>query len=156
MRRWTGLIAVVGVAGAVLTGCSAAVNSDQRGPTISPSVQPSKPPTLPAGGSWLADYGFANGPRGFSVPAGLAIGERVDQPNVVTLIVDADQSAQLAEYLATNLPVMGFEITARDSISGTPSALIFEAPGWQGAFTRGEQRAALTLRRGHGSFYSPR
>jgi len=139
----------------VTSACTAGVNSNDPAATLTPSSQPSTNPRLPAGGVWLSNYGFQNGPAGFSLPEGLAISERIDQANVVTLIVDAAQAELLAGYLDRNLSAMGFEIVARALNLGTPTSLIFEAPGWHGAFTLGQQQAGLTLRRGQGSFNQP-
>lgn len=95
-----------------------------------------------APGVSLASLGFLHGPDGFTVPVGLDVRQSVDQSNVVTLVVPADQGDELLGYLAASLPATGFTITARSADS-----LIFEAPDWQGAFTMSDSLAGLTLRR---------
>lgn len=109
---------------------------------------------LPADGATLADFGIKNGPVGFTLPKGLAISQVIDQPNVVTVIVSAEQAGKLGDYLATNLASMGFTITGRTPTAGTATSLTFEMPDWQGAFTTGDRQAGLTLRRGHATFSS--
>lgn len=95
-----------------------------------------------APGVSLSSLGFLHGPAGFTVPAGLDIVQSVDQSNVVTLVVPAEQGGGLISYLEATLPGSGFTVTARSADS-----LIFEAPGWQGAFTMSQSMAGLTLRR---------
>lgn len=153
--RVIGLTITTAVALLGATACTAGTNSTEAGNSTSPRAQPTTPPSPPAGTKSFADYGFRHGPESFFLPAGLAIGQRVDQPNVVTLFVPADQAAQLADFLDANLTAMGFEIVARTLNLGVPTSLIFTAPGWHGAFTLGQEQAGLTLRRAQGSFSSP-
>ncbi|CUW09803.1 hypothetical protein EFN20_05645 [Propionibacterium freudenreichii] len=89
----------------------------------------------------LASLGFVNGPQGFRVPDGLEQRQRVDQTNVVTLVVPGSQGQQLYDYLRNALSSLGFTLTAASGDS-----LIFDAPGWEGAFTMDDQLAGLTLR----------
>lgn len=106
--------------------------SISQGPSVNPST---------LDGVTLSSLGFANGPEGFRVPAGLELRQRVDQTNVVTLVVPGSQGHQFYDFLRSGLSSLGFTITAASSDS-----LIFDAPGWQGAFTMDDQIAGLTLR----------
>lgn len=147
--RWCALI--VGCLGSalVLSACSAgsggstAPASSSRAASAvaspisqAPSVDPSS-----LGGVTLASLGFVNGPQGFRVPDGLEQRQRVDQTNVVTLVVPGSQGQQLYDYLRNALSSLGFTLTAASGDS-----LIFDAPGWEGAFTMDDQLAGLTLR----------
>lgn len=95
-----------------------------------------------APGESLAALGFLHGPQGFTVPTGLDVRQSVDQSNVVTLVVPADQGPELLGYLEARLPAAGYTITARSADS-----LVFGNAGWQGAFTMSDSLAGLTLRR---------
>lgn len=97
---------------------------------------------MPAEGVALASLGFVNGPAGFSVPTGVAITERVDQPNVVTLVMTAPAGEAIASYLRKHLPSMGFTVTGDANAS-----LTFGDGAWDGAFTSANGVSGLTLRK---------
>ncbi|SER59439.1 hypothetical protein SAMN05443377_10391 [Propionibacterium cyclohexanicum] len=113
-----------------------------RSAAQTPPPNTSSRPSTPMPGVTLSSLGFMHGPAGFTVPAGLDLRDRVDQSNVVTLVVPAAQGQGLLDYLNASLPALGYTVTARSADS-----LIFEAPGWQGAFTMSDALAGLTLRR---------
>lgn len=128
---------VVAVTLAVLpAGCSAGTT------TPSPTVTQSVAPSIPADGVTLKALGFQHGPlETFSIPTTSVLVTRIDQINVVTLIFDRPDSAELMQYFATALPAAGFTITAQ-----ADDALTFEDAGWTGSFITGDQ-SAVTLRR---------
>lgn len=98
---------------------------------------------VPAGGVSLSQLGFRHGPAGFvTVPSGVRLTQRVDQPNVVTVGFAAPAGAEIARWLETELPAAGFTVT-----SGGDEAVLFDGHGWSGAFTVGGGESALTLRR---------
>lgn len=119
------------------TPASTDASSPQSMISQAPSVNPSQ-----LGGVTLTSLGIQNGPADFRVPEGLEFRQRIDQSNVVTLVVPGAQGQELYDFLHSGLSSMGFTITAASSDS-----LIFEAPGWEGAFTMDEGIAGLTLRR---------
>ena len=135
--RRSGLLLVVACAVA-LSGCAVA-GAD---PTVLTPSSPSAPALVPSDGVTLASLGFQHGPAGFSLPRGLQITLRVDQSNVVTLVVPADQGELLGGYLRAHLPGLGWTITA-----DSPDALLATGEQWDAALTTNSQAAALTLRR---------
>lgn len=99
--------------------------------------------SVPTGGVSLAQLGFRNGPADLvTLPAGVRLGLRVDQPNMLTATVIAPEATAVADWLRTHLSEGEFEITA-DGDGG----VVFEGHGWEGAFTASNAEAALTLRR---------
>lgn len=76
------------------------------------------------------------------VPEGASVAQRIDQPNVVTLVFSAPRGAELAAFYRQTLPAGGWVVTADANDS-----LVFQAPGWEGAFTASTQVSGLTLRR---------
>ncbi len=138
---------VVGAVLATGTACAGSTPSDtpsRQTSTASADTSAALPQTSPgtvAAGVSLASMGFLHGPEAFTVPAGLDVRQRVDQSNVVTLVVPADQGGELLNYLEARLPAAGFTITARSADS-----LIFGTSDWQGAFTMSDSLAGLTLR----------
>jgi hypothetical protein len=77
-----------------------------------------------------------------TLPDDLVITYRVDQPNVVTLVLSPSDSRRVLAHLQANL---GAEHAVITGSSG--DSLTFDLQGWQGAFTSNDQQAALTLRR---------
>lgn len=136
------LIAVVLMLGAA-TACSAAP-PDEPGPTTRASI------VVPEGGVTLAEVGVRYGPDGFSVPRGLVVAQVIDQTNVVTMVMDAEQGGLLYDYLSEHLDEMGFVIEGQ-----SPDSLYFTVEGWEGAYTQANGVAGLTLRADPGSFETP-
>lgn len=124
------------VASVLASGCGAAAPEPSR-----PSAQPVST-AVPSGGTSLRQLGFANGPAGFSIPAEVLVAERVDQPNVVTLVLKAPSSSRIAAYLRANLPAMGFEV-----VGDKDDSLVFRDATYDGAFTAANDVSGLTLRR---------
>ena len=135
MRKLAAGLALV----CILTGCAAEPIAPQ--PTITP--------TVPDGGISLIDAGFEHGPVGFSVPRGLVVRHKVDQANVVTIVVDAHDGTAIESYLREHLDDMGFHVEG-----DVPGSLYFRSDGWEGAYTTGGDQAGLTLRKDPGSFES--
>lgn len=126
-----------------LAGCGAV----SPGP-VRPSTSPSQGVATPApGGLTLGQLGFANGPRDFSLPEGVRIVQRVDQPNVVTLVMDRPSGSELAAWLRERAREQGLPLAA-----DAHDALVYDvgaapgAGGWAVAFTGGEP-SGLTLRK---------
>ncbi|PIE99230.1 MAG: hypothetical protein CR979_03340 [Propionibacterium sp.] len=117
------------------SGCSA---QRPQTPPI-PSYPP--PQSIPYNGATLAELGYKNGPANFHLPANLQILERVDQPNVVTLITEGSDAELIANYLRANLAEMGYQI-----IGDKDNSLVFKDDHYDGAFTVGNGIAGLTLR----------
>lgn len=152
---WTGLLragpaALIVAASCAVAGCTAAV-ADSTVPastapasTASASAEVAIPTrsARPADSLGLAAYGLIHGPAAFGLPAGLLVEERVDQPNVVTLIFTPDSAATLAGWLTTHLEGMGYRVDA-----SSHDSVVFTGSGWSGAFTGDSQIAGLTLRR---------
>lgn len=89
----------------------------------------------------LSDLGFTNAPAGLSVPRGAEISDRVDSANNVTVVMTAPSGLEVADYLRSALPQLGFTITG-----DAQNSLTFEGGGYQGAFTTSRGYSALTLR----------
>ncbi len=109
--------------------------------------QPSQPsqPSVPSDGVTLRMLGFTNGPiEVFSIPLGAAVTDRVDQPNAVTVVMNASPSA-IADYYRRALPAAGFSVTADDPATNT---LTFSGHGWTGALTGSGESTAVALRPG--------
>ncbi len=90
----------------------------------------------------LSDMGFQNAPVGFTLPGGISITRRVDQPNVVTALFSAEDGRAVLEHLTRHLPAMGFTI---DRTGG--DSLMFHNNQWDGAFTISPEISGFTLRR---------
>lgn len=90
----------------------------------------------------LINYGIVNGPTGFRLPAGLSVVDRIDQANVVTLVLTPASASTLANWLATDLPEQGYSVQGASADS-----VVFSGPAWSGAFTRSNELAGLTLRK---------
>lgn len=124
----------------LLGGCGAGVPESVPEPTPSSSVAPPTAPVGPARS--LRDLGLRYGPVDeVTLPVGVQVLERIDQPNVVTLVIEADEGEAAAAHLAATLPQAGFTVTA-----SVPGSLTFTGLGWDGAFTTSPEVAGLTLR----------
>jgi hypothetical protein len=162
-RSWLVVVAAVAVFGSA--GCSAATGpdappsasstpavSEPSPPTVSPSESPStsQPPSSATSapveeGTTLRELGFENGPLDeFSVPSQAVISARVDQPNVVTIVLARPSPQTVEEYLRATLPDQGFTIGARGGAGG--GAMTFEGNGWTGGFTGTAGTSAIVLR----------
>ena len=160
------LVAAVAVAAAGLTACGAAPGPGD--PTTSATPSSSATPTSPASpasptnsaaspsptatgsgsptalsGLTLRQLGFTNGPEEFSLPTDLVLATRVDQPNVVTLVLARPSPETVEDYLRATLPGSGFTIDAR---ADTGQAMTFVGHGWTGAFTGTGSTTAIVLR----------
>jgi hypothetical protein len=115
------------------------------GPSPSPStVSPAPSATISPSGLTLRELGFENGPLDeFSLPSDLAIATRVDQPNVVTIVLAGPDPAAVEDYLRAILPAEGFTIDAR---ADAGQAMTFEGHGWTGGFTGSGATSAVVLR----------
>lgn len=138
--------------GWVLSGCGAASSTPTPStptpsttvpmPSASPSATPSPTPTL--SGLTLRQLGFTNGPLDqFSLPSELLISTRVDQPNVVTIVLAGPSPEVVEDYLRTTLPQHGFTIDAQATDG---QAMTFAGDGWTGGFTGTGTTSAVVLR----------
>lgn len=133
--------------GLLLTGCGAA-----SGPEPGPSTPTVSAPTVSAPtsaepvdlpGFTLRELGLTHGPVDqITLPESVTVLERIDQPNVITLVLAAEDGVPAAEHLVATLPDAGFEVTA-----SVPGSLTFTGPGWDGAFTTSAEVSGFTLRR---------
>ncbi|WP_022910807.1 hypothetical protein [Aestuariimicrobium kwangyangense] len=106
------------------------------------SPVPGTPSATPTTGVTLASMGLVHGPRTITLPTGLVPVRTIDQPNVVTLILRAANSARVQTHLEQTLPVSGFTVDARSADS-----LVFHDATWDGAWTSSAELAGLTFRR---------
>lgn len=90
----------------------------------------------------LSAYGIHNGPSDFRLPGTLTIQYVVDQPNVVTLMLDPRDGAELATWLTAALPQLGYQVQG-----SSPDSVVFSGSQWSGAFTSDAKAAGITLRR---------
>lgn len=153
--RWRVVLGAIVVAGA-LTGCGVAPGpaepsttgtptpSVTGAPSVTPGATPTATPSATLAGLTLRQLGFENGPlEEFSLPGDLAISTRVDQPNLVTVIVSRPSPQTIEDYLRATLPGEGFTIDAR---AGTGAAMTFAGHGWTGGFTGTRGTSAIVLR----------
>lgn len=130
----------------LLAGCGAAGSTPGASGAGAGSASPSPTPSvsLPSDGLSLAALGFENGPvdRVF-IPLDAQVSSRVDQPNNVTLVLDAPPAAQLLAFYRRTAVGNGFTVTADDPATTT---LTFTGFGWTGTFTGDGQASALLLR----------
>ena len=137
---------VLGAAGSLLlalTACSSGEAASWSSPAAASSTARQQVTTeAGAGGVRLSELGFRHGPDDFRVPDGLVLTGRVDQDNVVTLLMDQEQGRRVHDYLMTVLPGAGWTIEASSGDS-----IVFTTSGWEGAFTMTGEQAGLTLRR---------
>lgn len=123
----------------LLAGCSAA-----------PEPQPDPVPTTPGPaaasarpGVTLRSLGLTHGPvDAVTLPPSVSVLERIDQENVITLVLAPDDGLPAAEHLVATLPAAGFQVTG-----SVPGSLTFTSPQWDGAFTTSPEVSGLTLRR---------
>lgn len=90
----------------------------------------------------LTVYGITDGPADFRLPAGLVVLDTMDQPNVVTLVLNPDSAASVADWLRRALPASGYHVDAAGD-----NSVVFHGAAWSGAFTADARLAGLTLRR---------
>lgn len=119
--------------GADLTPTQSAPASLSPTPVSSPTVET---------GLTLQQLGFGNGQR-ILLPADAVITTKVDQPNVVTVVLSAPSPQSVEDYLRATLPDAGFTIDARSLAEG---ALTFQGHGWTGGFTGTGATSAIVLR----------
>lgn len=139
------------LAAALLTGCGAGPEPADPTPTPSATSAPptatSAPPTTASPtvetGLTLQQLGFDNGPANFSLPPDSVISTKVDQPNVVTVVLSSPGPETVEDYLRATLPDAGFRIDARSSAEG---ALTFKGEDWTGGFTGTGATSAIVLR----------
>lgn len=131
-----------GLAGAVvalmLMGAEGCTTPPPTGPTPEP---PRNGISAPANARTLAELGLKHGPSQLWLPADVTIRDVVDLETNVTLTFTAPSGEELAEWLRTNLPAAGFQITADGQDS-----LLFDRGQWQGAFTVTGDLSAISLR----------
>lgn len=117
-----------------MAGCAAA-------PPSAPEPEPATY-RAPDGVTTLAALGFTQGPAAqVPIPAEPTITQRVDQPNVVSASFSAPAGERFGEVLRQELPEAGWTITVDAN-----GSLLFDRPGWDGAFTVAERVSALTVR----------
>ncbi|GAB3624110.1 hypothetical protein GCM10027418_21940 [Mariniluteicoccus endophyticus] len=141
-HRVKGLTAVA-VAGAVslaLAGCGRAAGpvlpTTRQSPVAVPRVE---------GSHTLAELGFVNGPSEFALPASTRLVQRVDQPNVVTLVFAAPAADVLGPWVAERALEGRWQVV----VEGDGSLVVRRAAGgatWEGAYASGPT-PALTFRR---------
>lgn len=140
-RRWlSGCLTVV--AGVVVAGCSA---GPLPRPVPSPLAStPSVP--IPDDGVSLAELGFSHGPvTAWSLPRGVALTDRIDQPNQLTMVVTNPAPEAVVTYLAEALPPAGFTVE-HSATDGAASALIATGYGWRGSVIGADNgRTTITL-----------
>ncbi|BAK34362.1 hypothetical protein MLP_13480 [Microlunatus phosphovorus NM-1] len=142
------------IAAVALAGCGAAPEEPPQPPSSSPipsvsaspteSPTPTPTPTRALAGLTLRQLGFNNGPLDeFSLPSNLQISTRVDQPNVVTIVLASPSPELIEDYLRATLPQEGFTIDAR---AAAGQAMTFAGHGWTGGFTGTGANSAVVLR----------
>ena len=134
--------------GWALGGCGAASSTPTPSMPTVPTPTASAPPASPAAtptvsGLTLRQLGFSNGPLDqFSLPSELQISTRVDQPNVVTIVLAGPSPEVIEDYLRATLPTEGFAIDAQ---AADGQAMTFEGHGWSGGFTGTGANSAVVL-----------
>lgn len=124
------------VSAVLLAGCSAAPAPEPT-PTSGSAAASARP------GVTLRSLGLTHGPvDDVTLPSSVSVLERIDQENVITLVLAPDDGLPSAEHLVATLPAAGFEVTA-----SVPGSLTFTGPEWDGAFTTSPEVSGLTLRR---------
>jgi hypothetical protein len=154
----TAVLAVVAVCllGVSLGACE--VDSTSGPSTSSPPPNPSDPPVSPHPGTsapsqdpppggWavpLRRLGFVNGPVDtFPVPSVGVVSVRVDQPNVVTLVLTTPGAQDVYAFYVRELSAAGFQVGRSEPSTAT---LSFSGHGWQGSVTGQGQASAVVLR----------
>lgn len=122
----------------LLAGCSAAPEPQPDPvPTPGPAAASARP------GVTLRSLGLTHGPvDAVTLPPSVSVLERIDQENVITLVLAPDDGLPAAEHLVATLPAAGFQVTG-----SVPGSLTFTSPQWDGAFTTSPEVSGLTLRR---------
>lgn len=102
--------------------------------------------SIPADGVSLAELGFTHGPvTAWSLPRAVALIDRVDQPNQVTMVITSPGPQDVVDYLDRALPRAGFHLEHHRE-DGTASALIAVGHGWRGSVVGASSgRTVLTL-----------
>lgn len=141
------------VAVALLTSCGAGpaepTHPSSSTPTPSASASPTEPTQTPTqtptrSGLTLRQLRFTHGPLDdFTLPSGIEVSARVDQPNVVTIVLANPSPSEVEDYLRATLPAEGFTIDARAAAGQT---MTFTGHGWTGAFTGTGPSSAVVLR----------
>lgn len=127
------------VAAALLVGLASACSA---APPPAPPATANVPARTPvAGGVTLRELGLANGPQDFALPRGVRVVARVDQSNVVTLVMDEPDGPTLAAWVGEQARSGGWRVVAADR-----DAVVFDGQSWSAAFTGGDP-SALTFRR---------
>lgn len=127
-----------------VAGCNGSASAP--GPPVPPATRLAAPASVPGGVS-LAALGFRYGPADrVWLPNTVIIRTRVDQENVVTVVLDEPAGDTVAAFLRAHLPAGGFTIT-----TDANGALIFNDPDWAGSFMSNERLCALTLRKRAGT-----
>ncbi|SPF67703.1 Hypothetical protein PROPJV5_0662 [Propionibacterium ruminifibrarum] len=135
---------VLGAAGALLSvaACSAGAAAPTQSPAVTSPAGGRTATTIDQEGVRLTELGFRNGPADFTVPAGLVLTGRVDQDNVVTLLMDQGQGRRVHDHLMATLPGAGWTIEG-----SSDDSIVFSTSEWEGALTVTAGQAGLTLRR---------
>lgn len=116
-----------------LSACSSAP-IDYPGPT--PQV------TTPAQGASLSGWGLTHEPaERIWLPSGTTLTYTADQPNLLIAVGVLAEAEEVEYYLRQSLPGLGWEIT-----SEAEGAVMFASGAWHGAYVRGEDSWALTVR----------
>lgn len=145
-----------------LSGCGAADAQPAATPSSTPTPTASAPsetatPATPTPGTpspttatptlsgvTLRQLGFTNGPLDeFTLPSTLEVSAKVDQPNVVSIVLVNPSPAEVEDYLRAALPREGFRIDARATAG---AAMTFAGHGWTGGFTGTGTSSAVVLR----------
>lgn len=135
-----------------LSGCGAAADgppattpsSTPSQSASAPSETPTADPTPTLSGVTLRQLGFTNGPLDeFTLPSTLEVSAKVDQPNVVSIVLVNPSPAEVEDYLRAALPREGFRIDARATAG---AAMTFAGHGWTGGFTGTGTSSAVVLR----------
>lgn len=134
--RWTGLTAAGLAATVVLSGCAAAPPPPEGSSIPTAAYEPT------SGVQTMADLGWSQGPAAWvPLPGEVRVTQRVDQANVITASFDPSNGDAIAAVLQAELPAAGWVIQ-----QDAPEAVLFDREGWQGAFTRTDAAAAITIR----------
>lgn len=120
----------------LLAGCAAS-----PAPAPTPAAAPS-PYTPGPGLTTLADEGYTQGPAAWvPLPEAVTITQHVDQANVLAASFPATEGGRIAQVLRAQLPAAGWVVVA-----DADDAILFERPGWEGAFTASPRASAVTIR----------
>lgn len=127
-------VVIAVIACLALAGCSAG--------GISPEPTPTPVVVTPDTGGPLTGRGYHNYPAGLVwLPDGVSLTYTADQPNVLIAMGPIGEARAVQDYLTATLPGLGWRITAT-----ADDALMFTQGQWRGAFVRGVDSWALTVR----------